>query len=209
MSTNSTAASLKTTLAARPGAVWAPLPSAPGVLIYKVMEKMFAILEMRRIEAVILKCEPGLVEILRAQYSGVGHRSHLDRRFWICVDLNADVPAEVIECLAIQSYNLVRAKLTRKQKAELEALLSSNAPTVGSAHRRFGPEISITAPPPTNKRYIAVERDGGLRPELSLLNILRHCTPPSCLRRKFSLSSASCVGCSVPISRSHTVKCGE
>jgi predicted DNA-binding protein (MmcQ/YjbR family) len=118
------AAFVKATLAAKPGAVCAPLPSAPGVLIYKVMDKMFAILEIRRIEAVILKCDPNLAEILHEQYAGVGHRSHLDRRYWICVNLNSDVPAEEIERLATQSYELVRAKLTRKQKGELEALSS-------------------------------------------------------------------------------------
>jgi predicted DNA-binding protein (MmcQ/YjbR family) len=117
-----TVAALKASLAAKPGAVASALPSAAGVLIYKVMDKMFAILETRRIEAVILKCEPQTVEILRQQYTGVGHRSHLDPRFWICVDLNADVPPGEIERLAAQSYDLVRAKLTRKQKADLEAL---------------------------------------------------------------------------------------
>jgi predicted DNA-binding protein (MmcQ/YjbR family) len=112
---------LKATLAAKPGAVCAPLPSAPGVLIYKVMGKMFAILESRRVEAVILKCDPNIAEILRQQYAGVSHRSHLDRRYWICVNLDADVPPEEALRLATHSYELVRAKLTRKQRAELEA----------------------------------------------------------------------------------------
>ncbi len=124
MSRNQRTLSLQAALAAKPGAVCAPLPSAPGVVMYKVMDKIFAILEMRRIEAVILKCDPGLAEILRAQYAGVGHRSHLDRRFWICVDLDADVPEGEILRLAAQSYALVCDKLTRKQKAELAALAS-------------------------------------------------------------------------------------
>ena len=58
----------------------APRASAPSVLIYKVMGKMFAVLSIRRIENVILKCDPELGEALREQYAGVGHRSHLDRR---------------------------------------------------------------------------------------------------------------------------------
>ena len=70
----------------------------------------------------ILKCDPHLVEILKQQYAGVGHRSHLDRRFWISVNLEADVPAAEIERLAADSYDLVRAGLTRKQRAELEGL---------------------------------------------------------------------------------------
>ncbi len=122
LSENQTIDLVQAALAAKPGAVCTPLPSAPGVLIYKVMGKMFAILEIRRIEAVILKCDPDRAEILREHYAGVGHRSHLDRRFWICVDLDSDVPAEEIERLATHSYDLVRAKLTRKQQAELEAL---------------------------------------------------------------------------------------
>jgi len=114
--------SLKAVLKAMPGAVGGPLPSSPGVVLYKVMGKMFAIVESRRIQNVILKCDPHLAEILREQYAGVGHRSHLDRRFWISVNLEADVPAEEVERLAAQSYDLVCAGLTRKQRAELAGL---------------------------------------------------------------------------------------
>jgi predicted DNA-binding protein (MmcQ/YjbR family) len=116
------AAAVKAVLEAKPGAVAAPLASAAGVVLYKVMGKMFAILTTNRIQSVILKCDPHLAEILREQYGGVGHRSHLDRRFWISVALGADVPPQEIERLCGHSYDLVRAKLTRKQRAELETL---------------------------------------------------------------------------------------
>jgi predicted DNA-binding protein (MmcQ/YjbR family) len=88
------------------------------------MGKMFAILSMRGIENVILKCDPHLAEVLRGKYRGVGHRSHLDRRYWISVTLDADVPAMEVERLAAHSYDLVCSGLTRKQKAELAALTS-------------------------------------------------------------------------------------
>ncbi len=116
-----TLSAVKAALEAPPGAVGEPLPSAPGVVLYKVMGKMFAVLEVRRVEVVILKCDPHMADILREQYAGVGHRSHLDRRFWISVDLNADVQVEDILPLVAQSYDLVRANLTRKQRAQLEA----------------------------------------------------------------------------------------
>jgi predicted DNA-binding protein (MmcQ/YjbR family) len=121
MSLSQRAADLQAVLEAKPGAVGDPLASARGVVLYKVMGKMFAILTTNKIESVILKCDPHLAEILREQYSGVGHRSHLDRRFWISVALDGDVPPEEIERLVAHSYDLVCAKLTRKQKAELEA----------------------------------------------------------------------------------------
>jgi predicted DNA-binding protein (MmcQ/YjbR family) len=122
MSVSEKITALKAVLEAKPGAVGAPLPSAPGVLLYKVMGKMFAILSTRGEAYVILKSDPHLAEVLREQYAGVGHRSHLDRRFWIAVTLDADVPPQELEHLVAQSHDLICAKLTRKQKAEIEAL---------------------------------------------------------------------------------------
>ena len=116
-------AALKSQLDAMPGAVAQPMAasrgSVPLVLIYKVMGKMFAILSTRGDPYAILKCDPDLAESLRERYSGVGHRSHLDRRFWISVSLDADVPAAEIKRLVAHSYEQVCAKLTRKQQAEL------------------------------------------------------------------------------------------
>jgi predicted DNA-binding protein (MmcQ/YjbR family) len=117
---------LQARLAAMPGAVGEPMTASRGreplVVLYKVMGKMFAILAVRGTQNVILKSDPHLAEILREQYAGIGHRSHLDRRFWISVDLDADVPPGEVERLAEASYALVRDGLTKKQKAELAAL---------------------------------------------------------------------------------------
>ena len=58
-------------LEAKPGAaanpMSAPHASSPSVLIYKVMGKMFAILSIRGVENVILKCDPNLAQALREQ----------------------------------------------------------------------------------------------------------------------------------------------
>jgi predicted DNA-binding protein (MmcQ/YjbR family) len=119
-------AELYARLDAWPGAVAEPMTASRGkeplVVLFKVFGKMFAILSARGEEFVILKSDPHLAEILREQYAGVGHRSHLDRRFWISVDLDADVPAPEIERLAASSYDLICAGLTKKQKAELAAV---------------------------------------------------------------------------------------
>jgi predicted DNA-binding protein (MmcQ/YjbR family) len=119
------AAALKARLDAFAGAVAEPMgrgAKGPLVLIYKVAGKMFAILGARAEQFVILKSDPHLAEVLREQYAGIGHRSHLDRRFWISVSLDADVPTDEIERLADASYYNVCAGLTKKQKAELASL---------------------------------------------------------------------------------------
>ena len=118
-------AALKTRLDALPGAVASPMAASRGttplVLIYKVMNKTFAILSVRAEEFVMLKADPGFVPLLREQYDGIGHRTHLDPRHWIAVALDSDVPAKEVARLAKQSYDLVSAGLTAKQKAALAA----------------------------------------------------------------------------------------
>jgi predicted DNA-binding protein (MmcQ/YjbR family) len=119
-------ANVKAWIEAKPGAEGRPFSpgknAPPLVIIYKVMGKVFAILAVRGVEDVILKCDPLLAETLRKDYTGVGHRSHLDRRFWIAVQLDSDVPAKEIKRLVSLSYDLVCAGLTAKQRAELAAI---------------------------------------------------------------------------------------
>jgi len=117
---NECIATVKAALHAKPGSVEEPALVA-GACLYKVKGKMFAILAARGVAAVSLKCDPHLAEVLREQYAGVGHRYHLDHRHWISVTLDADVPADEIVRLVDQSYDLVRANLTRAQRAELDA----------------------------------------------------------------------------------------
>jgi len=117
---------LKAKLDAFPGAVGEPMgasrSSTPLVLLYKVMGKMFAILSVREEEYVIVKSDPHLAQMLREKYAGIAHRSHLDKRFWISVKLDADVPAKEVVALCSASYDLVCSKLTKKQLAALAAL---------------------------------------------------------------------------------------
>jgi predicted DNA-binding protein (MmcQ/YjbR family) len=116
-------ATVKAWLEEMPGAdgrTYSPRKTSPPlVIIYKVMGKTFAILSVRGVEDVILKCDPEFVMALRRDYTGIGHRSHLDRRFWIAVRLDADVPMKEIRRLVSLSYDLVCDNLTVKQRAEL------------------------------------------------------------------------------------------
>ena len=62
------------------------------------------------------------MDVLKETYEGVGHRGHLDRRFWICINLRKDVPYEEAERLVAGSYDLIVSGLIKKQKAELAVL---------------------------------------------------------------------------------------
>jgi predicted DNA-binding protein (MmcQ/YjbR family) len=119
-------AALKDVLDGMPGAVARPMTASRGseplVLIYKIMGKMFAILSLRGAPFVILKCDPFRAQLLRQTYEGVGHRSHLDRRYWISIELAADVSSDEINDLIGHSWDQVAATLTRKKRQELATL---------------------------------------------------------------------------------------
>ena len=41
-----------------------------------------------------MKCEPAIGEALRAQYASIAPGYHLNKRHWITITLNGDVPDE-------------------------------------------------------------------------------------------------------------------
>ena len=96
--------------------------SVPNILLYKVMDKLFAVLNIRGTEKVVLKCDPDQVLFLREHYQGVGQHSVLDSRYWISVNLDVDLSSKEMKQLVEQSYKLVCRNLTRKQQAELSEL---------------------------------------------------------------------------------------
>src|SRR5437764_13632370 len=89
-------------------------PFGDGVLVFKVAGKVFAILADN---AVSLKCDPALAEILRQQHSAVTAGYHLDKRHWNTVELDGTVADDLIEDWIQDSYDLVLAGLSRAQRA--------------------------------------------------------------------------------------------
>ena len=69
-----------------------------------------------------LKAQPSDVEVLVDEFTAISPGYHMNKRHWITVVLNADVPAGMIENLASQSYALVVSKLTKKLQLELDKL---------------------------------------------------------------------------------------
>lgn len=99
------------------------LPFGPDTLVFKVMGKMFGIVALERLPfGAGLKCDPERGIELREQYDGVTTGPYLNGKHWNLVILSSDVPNDLIRELVDHSYDLVVAKLTRKARAELDAL---------------------------------------------------------------------------------------
>jgi predicted DNA-binding protein (MmcQ/YjbR family) len=83
-------------------------PFGPETWVFKANGKMFAIsaLGSPRLD-VSLKCDPELGESLRQTYAGIAPGYHLNKRHWITVTLNSDVPDEQVRQLIEDSYDLV------------------------------------------------------------------------------------------------------
>ena len=87
--------------------------------VYRVMEKMFALTSEELPMRVNLKCDPIYALELRSIYDSVRAGYHMSKKHWITIDLEGDVPKELVIQLSNRSYDLVVSKLTKSEKKKL------------------------------------------------------------------------------------------
>ncbi|MDA2803303.1 MmcQ/YjbR family DNA-binding protein [Nocardiopsis suaedae] len=106
-------------------------PFGPGILVYKVREKVFALLmpgDTERPARISLKCDPGLALELRAQYPSVVPGYHLNKRHWNTVALDGTVPDDELAEMLRHSYERVVAGMRRADRDRLTAVLGDDLP---------------------------------------------------------------------------------
>ncbi|NOQ75534.1 MAG: MmcQ/YjbR family DNA-binding protein [Crocinitomix sp.] len=91
-------------------------------LVFKVMGKMFALTGVESFVSVNLKCDPELALDLREQYHAVQPGYHMSKKHWNTITVNEDAIDEKIYKWTDDSYNLVVESLTKKLRAEMDAL---------------------------------------------------------------------------------------
>ncbi len=67
-----------------------------------------------------LKCDPGRSELLRAEFPDILPGFYCDKRTWIAVLLDGDLPRELIQELCDDSYRLIFSKLPKYVQKEIE-----------------------------------------------------------------------------------------
>lgn len=83
-------------------------PFGEGVAVYKVEDKMFALIqEGKEPVRISLKCDPQLSKVLREKYETVLEGYHLNKKHWNTIILTGQLPWEDIQSLILHSYNLV------------------------------------------------------------------------------------------------------
>lgn len=99
-------------------------PFDESTLVFKVMNKMFALSGLEHQPAKAnLKCDPERSVSLREEYYGlITPGFHMSKLHWNTVELEKDIPNDLILELIDHSYDLVVQGLTRKVKKELDDL---------------------------------------------------------------------------------------
>jgi predicted DNA-binding protein (MmcQ/YjbR family) len=97
-------------------------PFGEETLVYKVMDKMFALAGVTLFESINLKCDPEQAAELREQYPAVLPGYHMNKKHWNTVLIDGSLPDKLVKNWIDNSYNLVVASLPAKVKAELKAL---------------------------------------------------------------------------------------
>lgn len=89
-------------------------------LVFKVCNKMFALLPLDEVEnpSANLKGNPEENIFLREEYEGISPGYHMDKKHWNTVLLESDIEDKTIKKMIDLSYNLVLAKVAKKIRIE-------------------------------------------------------------------------------------------
>lgn len=91
-------------------------------LVFKVINKMYALTNLDGDLTINLKCDPERAILLREQYSVVIPGYHMNKKHWNTVVIDGTINNNLLREWIDHSYELVVNSLTGKQKEELRNL---------------------------------------------------------------------------------------
>ena len=94
-------------------------PFGEQTLVFKVKGKMFALCNIDEFESINLKCDPGWALDLRTSYDEIKPGWHMNKKHWNTVSMKGSLEEPFIKELIRHSYDLVVAKLPKKDQQEL------------------------------------------------------------------------------------------
>jgi len=105
-------------------AVTEEFPFDEDTLVFKVLNKMFTIVPLKKWEigeaSVTLKCDPDYTLELREQYQSVYPGPYVSNRHWNTIDIyKGEIPLKLIFKLIDHSYDMVVKGMTKKMRERL------------------------------------------------------------------------------------------
>ena len=96
-------------------------PFDETTLVFKVMNKMFAVTDLVDDFSVVIKSDPEKYHGLLEQYPAVRQPRYF-RGSWVQVMIDGSIDENIIKGWIDESYNLIVSKLPKKLRSELEAM---------------------------------------------------------------------------------------
>lgn len=85
------------------------MPFGNDNLVFKLADKIFAIINLDSTEHYItLKINPEESINLQDRYNGIYPGYHMNKMHWATINIESDIPDEIIKDLVIKSYKLVK-----------------------------------------------------------------------------------------------------
>lgn len=91
-------------------------------LVFKVMGKMFALVDVDEFESFNVKCDPEVAIDLRERYEAVNPGYHMNKQHWNTITNNLDMLDDEMKRWIDHSYDLIASSLSKKLKEELDSL---------------------------------------------------------------------------------------
>ncbi len=89
------------------------------ILVFYVLDKWFCFVNAVACDFCNLRCPTERIAELQERYEGIDPGWHMNKKHWISVRFDSDVPEPLLLDLVKQSYELAKNHLTKKQQAEL------------------------------------------------------------------------------------------
>ena len=80
------------------------------ILVFYVNSHMFCYFNVDDFSRITIKCHPAEMAELKERYQAVGEPFNGDKRYWISIQPNMDLPDVVLKNLVQESYEIVNAK---------------------------------------------------------------------------------------------------
>ena len=93
-------------------------PFDETTLAFRVLGRIFAMIDLDDTKWFVLKCEPERALQLREEHSEISAAWHMNKKHWNQIDLYGHLSDELVRTLIRHSYSQVVKKLTRKVRDE-------------------------------------------------------------------------------------------
>ena len=97
-------------------------PFDETTLVFRVLGKIFAMIDLEDTTWFVLKCDPEYALELREHYVAIEGAYHFNKKYWNQVFLDGDVDDKLLKQLIDHSVEEVLKKFTKKMRTEYEAL---------------------------------------------------------------------------------------